>query len=596
MRYGIENLDYFHLCSETKKITESGASKKIRIALLADFSSQQLSVMLKALFFKNGAYADILEAAFDSIDHAIYSDDSPLKNFSPVIVLILECCQSLRARYYGAKAGGAAVFLNEKADRAQERWDKIKEKYPGSVILQSNWVLPFERPFGSFSRKVPGTFLSIVESLNRMVTEASKSRGDVFMIDLESIASYAGKKTWFDERLWALYKYPCALEYFPHVAQAIIDITLALKGSVIKCVVVDLDNTLWGGVIGDDGLEGIHLGHGDEGEAFVLFQHYLLELKKRGILLAVCSKNDPENARLPFRRHPEMVLREDDFAVFVANWEDKPANILLIQETLNIGFDSILFLDDSAFERNFVRKRFPEVLVPELPEDPADYVKVLSELNLFETTSYSPIDSVRTQQYQEEFRRKVIKSKFENHDDYLRSLDMEIILERFSPENLGRISQLIQRSNQFNLATRRYTEAQCESFMRDEAGFFPLCVTLKDRFGDYGLILCAVVSWEKTVAVIEEWVMSCRVLFRGVEQCAMNQIVEMVRQKGIGRIVGRFVPSDKNKIVKDFYRNFGFKLSAEESGGASSWELEVNGYSPTQILMEIKSNCLTPNI
>jgi FkbH-like protein len=589
MKYAIENLDYFRLCGEAKKVMESGASKRIKITLLADFSSQQLSVMLKALFFKNGVYADILEAEFDSIDHFIYSENSSLKKFSPDIVLILECCQALRGHYYGSKAGTAAL-LDEKSGRARERWDKVKDKCPNSVILQSNWVLPFERPFGNYGRKVPGTFLGVVESLNRQLIEASNARRDVFIVDFDSIASYVGKKAWFDERLWALYKYPCALEYFPHIAQRIVDIALALKGSVIKCVVVDLDNTLWGGIIGDDGLEGIRLGHGDEGEAFVLFQQYLLELKKRGILLAVCSKNDPENARLPFLKHPEMVLREEDFAVFVANWEDKPGNIRLIQETLNIALDSMLFLDDSAFERNFVRERLPEVVVPELPEDPADYVKVLSEWNLFETASYSPADGVRTQQYQEEFRRKLTKAKFENHDDYLRSLDIKIALERFSPENLGRIAQLIQRSNQFNLATRRFTEAQCESFMKDETGFLPLSATLKDKFGDYGLILCAIVSWKKSVAVIEEWVMSCRVLFRGAEQCAMNHIVETAKRKGISRVMGKFVPSDKNKMVKDFYRNFGFTLVAEESGGDSSWELEVSGYRPKQVLMEIKNN------
>ncbi len=587
MKYPVEGLDYFRLCNEAKKVVESAASRRIKIVLLADFSSQQITVMLKALFFRNGVFAEILESEFDSIDHSIYSDDFCLKEFSPDLVLILECSQSLRGRYYGSNAG-AAAFLAEKTARMQERWDKIKEKCPSATVLQSNWVLPYERPFGNFGSKVPNTLFGVSENLNRTLTGASVVRRDLFILDLESVASYIGKKAWFDERLWALYKYPCALEYFPHIAQAAVDIALALKGSFIKCVVVDLDNTLWGGIIGDDGLEGIHLGHGDEGEPFLLFQHYLLSLKRRGILLAVCSKNDPENARLPFKKHPEMVLREDDFAVFVANWEEKPGNIRLIQETLSIGLDSMLFLDDSAFERNFVRDRLPEVIVPELPEDPANYVKALSELNLFETASFSAADGTRTRQYQEEFLRKSVKTKFADHDDYLKSLDMKIALERFSRENLGRISQLIQRSNQFNLATRRYTEAQCESFMKDEAGYFPVSVSLKDKFGDYGLILCAVVSWNKLDAVIEEWVMSCRVLFRGAEQCAMNQIVEIARQKGLRRITGRFAPTDKNKMVKNFYRDFGFKLISEEPGGATLWEIEAVDYRPKQVFMEIK--------
>ena len=255
----------------------------------------------------------------------------------------------------------------------------------------------------------------------------------------------------------------------------------------MKCVVLDLDNTLWGGVIGDDGLEGIALGEFDEGEAFVGFQKFIRELKRRGIILAVVSKNEHANAVLPFREHPHMALKEEDISVFVANWDNKADNIRLIQKTLNIGFDSLVFLDDNPFERNIVREFLPEVVVPELPEDPSLYLQSLADLNLFETASFSEADLQRADQYREEAQRELTKTHFTNINDYLTSLGMEIRLERFNAFNLPRIAQLIQRSNQFNLMTRRYGEAACEAMMKDPS-VAPLTLRLADKFGDYGLI------------------------------------------------------------------------------------------------------------
>lgn len=574
------------LCREAKKIPMSETAKKLKIALMADFSSQQLTLVLKTLFHKSNITADILEAEFDSMDHMILAQDSPLEVFAPDVVVLLESTQALRNRYHSFK-GTAHEFAAEKAQELEMRWHKIRQKCPKAVILQTNYVLPYERPFGNYGNRVPDTFLSAVQSINESIAKSSLSGFNIFRLDMDTIASYVGKKVWFDERLWSLYKYPCSLEFLPLIAQSIVDVALALRGCAIKCVIVDLDNTLWGGIVGDDGVDGIQLGHGEEGEAFLLFQAFLLDLKKRGVLLAVCSKNDPENARAPFMSRSEMILKLDDFAVFVANWEDKPGNIRMIQETLNIGFDSLLFLDDSAFERNFVRQTLPEVVVPEMPEDPAEFVKFLTELNLFEVASHSEADGSRTQMYQEEFQRTQLKTNFQDHDDYLRSLDIKIQLERCSSRQLSRMAQLLQRSNQFNLATRRFTEAQCEAFMSDEAGALPLCVTLQDKFGDYGMISCVVVTWGKDEAVIEEWAMSCRVLFRGVEQCIMNHIVEQAKQRGLRRLVGRYILTDKNKMVKNFYKEFGFEQSGDVAGdGSQRWTLDVSLYQPKKVWME----------
>ena len=267
--------------------------------------------------------------------------------------------------------------------------------------------------------------------------------------------------------MWALAKLPAALEHLPLIAQSIVDVTLATKGRAVKCIALDLDNTLWGGVVGDDGPHGIQIAAHGDGEAFHRFQSFLKELKNRGILLAVCSKNEHENAVRPFEVNSEMVLKLEDITVFVANWDNKADNLRRIRDTLNIGLDSILFLDDNPFERAAVRAMSPEVIVPELPEDPADYVKALVELNLFETTAFSAEDAVRSTLYRQEAQRRLAETTATSFEDYLQSLDMTIEVSRFAPEQLNRITQLLQRSNQFNLTTQRHNQAQCEAMMMD---------------------------------------------------------------------------------------------------------------------------------
>jgi FkbH-like protein len=349
-------------------------------------------------------------------------------------------------------------------------------------------------------------------------------------------------------------------------------------------VVLDLDNTLWGGVIGDDGLEGIALGEFDEGEAFVGFQTFIRELKRRGIILAVVSKNEHAAAILPFREHPHMVLKEEDISVFVANWDNKADNIRLVQKTLNIGFDSLVFLDDNPFERNIVRQFLPDVVVPDLPEDPSLYLETVAGLNLFETASFSEADLQRADQYREEAQRELTKTHFTNINEYLTSLGMEIRLERFNAFNLPRIAQLSQRSNQFNLMTRRYSEAACEAMMSDPS-IAPLTVKLADKFGDYGLISVVILKSAGNDIEIDEYLMSCRVLQRGVESFTMNNIFSYAARQGAKRVTGRYIPTKKNDMVKDFFKSFGFEKVAGGEGAASQWALAVEAYRPRETFM-----------
>jgi FkbH-like protein len=289
---------------------------------------------------------------------------------------------------------------------------------------------------------------------------------------------------------------------------------------------------------------------------------------------------------LPFEKHPEMVLRRDDFAAFVANWDDKAVNIRKIREALNIGFDAMVFLDDNPFERTLVRELVPGIVVPELPEDPEDYVRAISELNLWETTSFSAADAKRTEMYRAEAERRQERAGFTSLEEFLQSLDMRITVARFDAFHLPRISQLMQRSNQFNLTTRRLAEIECEALMED-AGWLPLYAKLADRLGDHGLISVVTVQTLTGELAIRDWLMSCRVLGRGVERFLMNRVVEHARELGLSRVTAKYVPTAKNGMVKNFFQQFGFEKVEEGAKGETRWSLAVSEYEPRATCMKM---------
>jgi FkbH-like protein len=575
MRYEADTLDYFALLQEARALELPPETKTIRLALLADFASQTMLPLLRALFARNGTEVEIYEAGYDSIDTEILDPGSALHAFQPRFVVILLASEKLKQRLY--RTDDRSDFADQTVARIAGLWDALKQAGSATVI-QGNYVLPSERAFGHYELKAADSVGSVMADINHKLAAAARRANNVLLCDVDHIAADVGRRNWFDEPLWAMAKGICRLDHLPLLAQALVDIALAADGAVTKCVVLDLDNTLWGGVIGDDGLAGIALGDFDDGEVFVGFQRFIGELKRRGIILAVVSKNDESNALLPFREHPNMVLREEDIAVFIANWDNKADNIRLVQKVLNIGFESLVFVDDNAFERGLVREFLPAVVVPELPEDPALYVRALARLNLFETASYSAADRQRPGQYRQEAQRELTKQVHSNIDDYLRALNMTIRLERFNTFNLPRIAQLIQRSNQFNLTTRRLNEAACEALMQDEANCLPFTVTLADRYGDYGLISVVVLNLRSQEIEIDTYLMSCRVLRRGVEQYVMNAIFEQAQYRGASRVIGRYLRTAKNGMVKDFYSGFGFENIAAADNGDTVWALAPSDY------------------
>ena len=542
MKHAMLTLDYFALSKEAKGLKISSAAKVIRIALLADCATQHLATIMRAIAARNGVQAELYEGNYDGVDLEILDPNSALYAFAPQYVVILLSSEKLKARLYAS--GDRRTFADETVGRLENLWGAFRA-HSQATIIQSTFVLPSERAFGNYELKVADSVGSIFTEINYRLAVKARETKNVLLNDVDFLAAAIGRAQWLDARMWNMAKTPCRLEHVPLLGQSLLDTMFAASGLIVKCVVLDLDNTLWGGVIGDDGLEGIALGEFDEGEAFVGFQKFIRELKRRGIILAVVSKNEHANAVLPFREHPHMALKEDDISVFVANWDNKADNIRLIQKTLNIGFDSLVFLDDNPFERNIVREFLPEVVVPELPEDPSLYLQSLADLNLFETASFSEADLQRADQYREEAQRELTKTHFTDINDYLTSLAMEIRLERFNAFNLPRIAQLIQRSNQFNLMTRRYGEAACEAMMKDPSRA-PLTLRLADKFGDYGLISVVILKHAGEDLEIDEYLMSCRVLQRGVESFTTQQHLFLRRAAG-REAGGRPIPADGEK-------------------------------------------------
>lgn len=576
-------LDYFRLNAKLKRLDLAQCRESLRLALVGDAATQQLASLLTVLFAEQGVRLEVWEGPFDGIELEAYDPNSELYRFAPDFIAILNVTQALRMRYY-ARKGSGIDFLEQEFQRITAIWDALRRHSQASII-QSNFALPIERLFGNFDHKIADSLYSVVGALNHKLAAAGRERNQILVNDVEAIASHVGRRNWYDNRFWNMYKSFCALEHLPLVAQNIIDVAMSVRGRAVKCVVLDLDNTLWGGVIGDDGVDGIALSAHGDGESFYEFQSFLLELQKRGILLAVCSKNNPENALKPFLEHSEMVLRREHISVFVANWEDKAQNIRHIREKLNIGFDSMVFLDDNPFERNLVRSLLPDVIIPELPEEPAEYVRAICELNLFETSSFSAEDGQRTEMYRQRAEREEEQTAFGSVAEYLQSLETEITVGRFEPKRIPRIAQLMQRSNQFNLATRRRSEAECEELMRNPA-CHPIFAELKDRLGNHGLI-SIVVAWAREDDLfLSDWLMSCRVLTRGVEQFLMTHCVEYAASLGKKWVLGEYRPTAKNAMVKNFYQQFGFEAAGETSEGGTRWRLDISNYVPALTYMK----------
>lgn len=557
-RAGMMTGPTFH---QLKKMARNSAlPPQFKLAVLGDCATQLLSTAIRGYASYIGLGMDVFDADYNQIDALVMDDHSELYDFSPDAVLLQMCTQKLYEGFCGTALQDRSSFAESVFNRIRGVWRRIGSR---ATILQCNFPLLDDGVFGQFGNKTADSFLFQQRKLNYLLMQGCQEGKNVYIIDLDSLQNQLGQGAFSDAKLYYIAKMPICVDALPVVAKRVLDVVQVLRGSIKKCVVLDLDNTLWGGTIGDDGLGGIQIGELGTGHAFSDFQTWLKELKNRGILLAVCSKNNESAAKEPFEKHPEMVLRLEDFSVFIANWEDKASNIRKIQQTLNIGMDSLVFLDDNPFERNLVRSMIPEVTVPELPEDTALYLLYLRQLGLFEAASYSAEDSLRTDQYRTQAERSAFEASFHSYEDYLAGLEMKAVAAPFDTFHYPRISQLTQRSNQFNLRTVRYTEAEVEALARDDSHIC-LYFTLQDRFGDHGLISVVVLDkLPQETLFISEWLMSCRVLKRGMEEFVVNKIMQIAVEQGFRKVIGEYLPTSKNAMVKDLYEKMGFTRRTE---------------------------------
>jgi len=553
--------------------------KALRIAVLGDCATQHLSKALKGMGFAHGYNIDLFDADYNQISAQTLDPASELYSHNPDITVIYMCVEKLFDAWCETPDADRPDFAVNIANTVKSYWQSIQSNIK-TRILQYNFIEWPDNVFGSFGTRNNVSFAYQVKKLNLLLGDIAAECG-VYLVDLCGLATTHGRQNVIDVRLYYIAKMPLATSFLPYVAQSTYSVIDAINGRFKKCAVLDLDNTLWGGVIGDDGIDGIEVGELGRGHAFTDLQKWLKELKKRGILLAVCSKNNEDTAKEPFENHPEMVLRLEDFSIFVANWQDKASNIRYIQQVLNIGMDSLVFIDDNPFERNTVRSLIPQITVPELPDDPAEYLEFLKEQNLFETASYSSEDAGRTDQYRAEAGRVIAQTTFTNFDDYLRSLEMVAEAKPFDAFHYPRIAQLTQRSNQFNLRTVRYTEDEIAAIANDDR-YITLYYTLKDKFGDNGLISVLIMDkQDNSTLFISEWLMSCRVLKRGMEEYIINKAVETARSAGYKTIKSEYIKTQKNAMVADIYSRLGFT-----DLGGGQYICDIASFVPNKTFIE----------
>jgi FkbH-like protein len=573
--------DFSQLNKNLKK--DFSALKKIRTAVLGDTSTQFLVNALRGMGYEKGFDIDIWESDYDQIDRQVYDQGSELYEFNPEIVVLFKSSHKLLGKYNKLPNGELSAFASTEIDSIKNLYTTLTNNLNAKIIYY-NYTEINDSVFGNYANKTEASFIFQLRKLNYELMLVASEYANLYICDISTIQNQVGKTEFFSPSIYVNSEMVLSIDVLPEIASKTIDIISALNGKIKKCLILDLDNTIWGGVIGDDGLENIQIGSLGIGKAFTEFQYWIKKLKNRGIIIAVCSKNSEHIAMEPFEKHPDMVLHLEDIAVFIANWGNKVDNINQIQSILNIGFDSMVFLDDNPFERNIVRENIADICVPELPEDPADYLEYLYTLNLFETNSFSSEDEERTKLYQTEAQRTIIQKTFSNEDDYLKSLSMLSLVEEFNNFNIPRVAQLSQRSNQFNLRTVRYSEDEIKMMAKSE-NHFTFAFTLEDKFGNNGLISVLILQKESDSSLfIDTWFMSCRVLKRGMENFVLNEIVSFAKENRFAFLKGEYIPTLKNDMVKEHYKNLGFERSEK------FWILDVVNYEYKECFINEKND------
>jgi FkbH-like protein len=565
--------------------------EKLRLAILGGYSLYPLHELIEHVCEVEGFPLELWRGDYDNYISEIMDDHSGLYSFAPDVVFMLP---AERRCIYAGKLTDArelqAADARRTVDSLLELARRANEKTRAEIIL-TNFMLPVRHDPGAFRSRTLGSDWTFRKWVNLELGLSAPPY--LHLCDLEFLAHRLGGLAARDERAWFESKQPCSPALMIELAREVAQLILSLKRAPKKVLALDLDNTLWGGVVADDGLDGIELGDtSPRGEAFKAFQKYLVSLKQRGVLLAVCSKNDLARAAEPFEKHPDMVLKMEDMVSFKANWEPKSENLRAMASELNLGLDSFVFVDDNPAEIDIVRQFAPEVTTILLGPDPADYVAQLADSRLFEPRNLTSEDAERTSQYRADSQRKTLEASVTDMASYLQSLEMEAVISEFAPVDVPRLSQLINKSNQFNLTTRRRSEAEVTAVMNDPeyAGY---SMRLKDRFGDHGLISIVIGRQAGETMHLDTWLMSCRVLKRQVEEEVLNEAARLAKARGCTRLQGVYLPTPKNEMVRDFYGRMGFTLTTE-SETKREFVLRLDNFQPLPTMIKVTRRAYEP--
>lgn len=565
----------------------------VRIALLASHTVDHLVPAIRVAGLSRGLAAAVHVAPYGLYRQSLLGTDAALVAFAPQLILLaLDAHDSALQLPLDATEAEVEAAVQGRVDEWRQLWRQARERFSARVVQQT--LLAGEPPlFGSFDGLLPASPRAVLERLNAALRSAARAEG-VLLLDL---AWQAAQGTFgsglADPVRWHQAKQLVSPSLAPWYGDMVARVAAAAVGRARKCLVLDLDNTLWGGVVGDDGVEALRIGQGTpEGEAFSAFQRHVQALARRGIVLAVCSKNDAAVAEAGFA-HPEMTLARTDIAAFVANWDDKASNLRAIAHTLEIGLDSLVFVDDNPAERDIVRRELPEVAVPELPEDVAGYPALLAAAGCFEAVSFTPDDASRGRSYALNAQRAAALSQATDLAGYLRGLAMTLGATPVDAVVLPRVTQLLNKTNQFNLTTRRYTDAEVARLAGDPAAV-ALAFRLADKFGDNGLISVVIArpdpALERDELLIDSWLMSCRVLGRQVEHAVLGALVAAAARRGARALVGEYRPTARNAMVAAHYATLGFTrrpAPADAATDATFWRRDLDTPSLPRHFIEV---------
>ena len=544
--------------------------RRLSIVVLSTWNTREYEHFLRLAAARCGIAASVVETPYDQYFNFPLNPASPLYEFEPDVVVL---SPDYRATGVTVSLESPGQALDEHIQRWQLVWDAVR-RHSGAIIIQLGFAIPAFDEFGHLGGGIAGTKARLLRDLNLALASEARMR-DIGFVDTDAIAAQFGKAAWFDDRNWYWAKIALSSRALPALARHSAAVLSARAGLSRRCLVLDLDNTLWGGVIGEDGLAGIRLGSGPDGEAYQEFQRQIKALSDRGVILAVCSKNDAKIAREPFLQHPEMILRLEDFAVFEATWEPKSEAIQRVAQLLGLGLSSLTFVDDNPYEREQVRTALPDVDVVDLPDDPAGYAAALAAYPYLELASFTPEDRDRSRQYQARSAARQLKEEVASLAEYQSQLNMVATLSPVEPINLDRAVQLINKTNQFNLTTRRRNREEVVQLLaQDNVEIF--LARLRDCFADHGIVVVAIGIQDETSLEIDTLLMSCRVIGRELERVVINEMIERARRRGCTEVRGWYLPTERNALVANLYSRAGFELVDSQADGATLWQRAVD--------------------